>query len=68
MPAPVERILNTLNVFRGIIGGTVLVVFAVFAFSTGGWTGWVIGACLLGAAVYAFIWPFRWPKYRPPDR
>jgi hypothetical protein len=62
-----DRILNTLNVFRGIIGGVVLVVFAGVAFSTGGWTGWVIGACLLAAALYAFVWPFRWPKYGPPD-
>jgi hypothetical protein len=62
----VERFLNRLNVVRGIGGGVVCIVLAVGAFSHGGWFGWTAGPALLAVAVYAFVWPVLWPKYRAP--
>jgi hypothetical protein len=64
----VERFLNRLNVIRGVGAGVVCIVLASGALSYGGWFGWITGPALLGVALYAFIWPVRWPKYRPPDR
>jgi len=62
----VERFFNGLNVARGILGGFVCIGLAVSAFSYGGWFGWIAGIALLAAALYAFVWPVRWPKYRRP--
>jgi hypothetical protein len=64
----VERFVNRLNVIRGVGAGVVCIVLASGALSYGGWFGWVTGLALLGVALYAFIWPVRWPKYRPLDR
>ena len=62
----VERFFNGLNVVRGIGGGVVFIVLAVGAFSYGGWFGWIAGPVLLAVALYAFVGPIVWPKYRTP--
>ena len=62
----VERFFNGLNVVRGIGAGVVCIALAVGAFSYGRWFGWIAGPALLGVALYAFVWPVVWPKYRTP--
>jgi membrane protein implicated in regulation of membrane protease activity len=63
----VERFRNGLNVVRGTGGVMLFGVIAVAAVSAGGWQGWLIGFVFLSLAVYALIWPWKWPKYRPPE-
>jgi hypothetical protein len=55
-----------LNVVRGVGFGVVCVVLAAGAFALGGWFGWIGGAVLLLLALYGFVGPLLWPKYRPP--
>jgi hypothetical protein len=62
----VERFLNRVNVARGIGFGILCTAIAVAAISAGGWQGWLIGAVCLVLALYGFVAPFRWPRYRPP--
>lgn len=62
----VDRLFNGLNVVRGIGFGVVCIVLAAGAFALGGWFGWISGAVLLALAIYGFVGPMLWPKYRPP--
>jgi hypothetical protein len=63
----VERFFNGLNVLGGIRGAILFGVIAVAAMVAGGWQGWLIGLVFLVLAVYALVWPWKWPKYRPPE-
>jgi hypothetical protein len=63
----VERFFNRLNVVRGAGGAILFSVIAVAAIIAGGWQGWLIGFVFLALAVYALLWPWKWPKYRPPE-
>jgi hypothetical protein len=62
----VDRVLNGLNVVRGVGFGVICIVLAAGAFALGGWLGWIIGSVLLGFALYGFVGPLLWPKYRGP--
>ncbi len=63
----VERFFNGLNVVSGTTGATLFGVLAEAAIIAGGWQGWLIGFVFLALAVYALVWPWKWPKYRPPE-
>jgi uncharacterized protein (DUF58 family) len=63
----VERFFNRVNVLRGIWGAILFGVIAVAAIVSGGWQGWLIGFVFLVLAVYALVWPWKWPKYRPAE-
>jgi hypothetical protein len=62
----VDRVLNGLNVVRGIGFAIICVVLAVGAIVLGGWFGWISGSVLLALALYGFVGLLLWPKYRPP--
>jgi hypothetical protein len=62
----VDRLFNGLNVVRGIGFGVICVVLGIGAIALGGWLGWIGGSVLLALALYGFVGPLLWPKYRPP--
>jgi hypothetical protein len=62
----VDRLLNGLNVVRGVGFGVICVVLAIGAIALGGWLGWIVGSVLLAFALYGFVGPLLWPKYRRP--
>lgn len=64
----VERFFNRVNVMRGIGFGILCLAVAVAAIASGGWQGWLIGAVFLVLALYGFVAPVLWPKYRAPER